>query len=108
MTIDRAAWERRWKAAPELRPPGTYMCEQTLMMGSERVGGTGLGDLGPMLICWRAVEWLAEDGWAMELWKGKWRVWNGDRQKDECFDADTAIDALGAAVDAVLAGKEKP
>lgn len=120
MNIDRESWERRWKVAPELQPGTIVTSEQSaapnewgLIVGGECMYPGMLCPAFAALICWRAVEWLCERSCSIEgapFSRTLYRVLGEhdvSGMRPVLANGREAIDALGAAIDAVEAGKEK-
>ena len=117
MTIQRAEWERRWSADPSLRPEvlrwdAKYNCWFQFTDCEKSEAGIYWFEIddatATALIVARAVEWLADE-------KGLYLRRAGPRWLISCATArlsdgsySTLLDALEAAVDAVLAGRKEP
>ena len=118
-TLDRESWARRWAADPTLRPEGLEwfvpairgqgMIECHWQVRRAHVPLAAMIDesVATALIVARAVEWLVEHGWTVELDEdGETTNFSVRLSKRHLSIAPTLLDALGAAVDLVLAGRE--
>lgn len=125
MTIDRESWERRWAAAPELRPTWGQYSLRFSDHGLELVEVDEHGELHGVivpqiaadLILARAVTWLVEQGRGesnVRLSVTRGGIFDAGISDPEkggytYYGGKSLLDALGAAIDSVLeARKEKP
>ena len=111
VSVDRESWERRWSADPTLRPEGLKLIrgEWVLQLSPRKTLVTIFAATATALIVARVVEWLLLRGdWKIRRSpKGEWIIdymWNDGRTFHARYD--DPLDALGAAVDEVLAGRE--